>query len=159
MAKELNVYFPNPKERSLATLAFCELPCVSFTAQLQQWPLAHSAAIQMMTCKSYFAVDTFVPAPVHPRCVVRIQQEHRLLTSLKTPPPPVQVLKECLESDFSRKHEKAEPVEVALYYESLCPGCRMYLTQILLPTWIMLQDIMTVSLVPYGNAQVSGSQS
>ncbi|XP_075877165.1 gamma-interferon-inducible lysosomal thiol reductase [Nelusetta ayraudi] len=63
------------------------------------------------------------------------------------------VLKECLESDFSRKHEKAEPVEVALYYESLCPGCRMYLTQILLPTWIMLQDIMTVSLVPYGNAQ------
>ncbi|KAL6104358.1 ifi30 [Pungitius sinensis] len=64
------------------------------------------------------------------------------------------VLKQCLESNFTKlHHEKADRVEVALYYESLCPGCRMTLTQILLPTWVLLSDIMSLTLVPYGNAQ------
>lgn len=71
------------------------------------------------------------------------------------PPPPVQVLKQCLESNFTREHQKGDPVQVALYYESLCPGCRMFLVTMLFPTWLMLHDIMTVTLVPYGNALVS----
>ncbi|XP_056148700.1 gamma-interferon-inducible lysosomal thiol reductase [Lampris incognitus] len=63
------------------------------------------------------------------------------------------VLKQCLESNFTRSHQKAESVQLALYYESLCPGCRQYLTQMVYPTWIMLQDILDVTLVPYGNAE------
>ncbi|XP_024909429.1 gamma-interferon-inducible lysosomal thiol reductase isoform X2 [Cynoglossus semilaevis] len=49
--------------------------------------------------------------------------------------------------------QSVPPVSVTLYYESLCPACRVFITQQLFPTWTMLQDIMTVTLVPYGNAK------
>ncbi|XP_062261022.1 gamma-interferon-inducible lysosomal thiol reductase-like [Platichthys flesus] len=62
------------------------------------------------------------------------------------------VLKHCLESNFTRSRQTADPVAVALYYESLCPGCRMFLVNTLLPTWVLLHEIMTITLVPYGNA-------
>lgn len=49
------------------------------------------------------------------------------------------------------------PVAVTLYYHSLCPGSRVFISQQLFPTWSMLQDIMTVTLVPFGNTKVRTS--
>ncbi|XP_029970501.1 gamma-interferon-inducible lysosomal thiol reductase [Salarias fasciatus] len=77
---------------------------------------------------------------------------HRWCSSLETA---VQcgVLKQCLMSNFTRAHLKEDPVQVEVYIESLCPDCRMFVSEMLFPTWLMLNDIMTVTLVPYGNAE------
>ncbi|KAL0966652.1 hypothetical protein UPYG_G00297890 [Umbra pygmaea] len=63
------------------------------------------------------------------------------------------VLKQCLEANATKPKSQDSSVQVDLYFESLCPGCREFLTTQLLPTWVMLNDIMTVNLVPFGNAQ------
>ncbi|KAK2901005.1 hypothetical protein Q8A67_009120 [Cirrhinus molitorella] len=66
------------------------------------------------------------------------------------------VLEQCMKFNLTKTN--ADKVTVSLYYESLCPGCREFLVLQLVPTLIMLQDIMTIELVPYGNAQESGSE-
>jgi len=58
-------------------------------------------------------------------------------------------------SKFSKTKLDASPVKVALYYESLCPGCRNFIQTQLFPTFQKLDSsgILDIELVPYGNAQ------
>ncbi len=63
------------------------------------------------------------------------------------------VEKQC--TDWQRPTVNDAPlVNISLYYESYCPGCQGFITDQLYPTWTELSSIMSVSLVPYGNAQV-----
>ncbi|CAL9688439.1 unnamed protein product [Knipowitschia caucasica] len=65
------------------------------------------------------------------------------------------VLQQCLEANLTRSRDTAEPVRIGLYYESLCPGCRGFLTSMLYPTSVLLGDLLDLTLVPYGNAKES----
>ena len=51
----------------------------------------------------------------------------------------------------------APPVLIELYYESLCPGCRAFITGQLFPVFQKLfsTGIIDIGLYPYGNAQES----
>uniref|UniRef100_A0A669QLC6 Gamma-interferon-inducible lysosomal thiol reductase n=1 Tax=Phasianus colchicus TaxID=9054 RepID=A0A669QLC6_PHACC len=44
----------------------------------------------------------------------------------------------------------AAPVQLSLYYESLCPACQGFLVQQLFTTWVLLPtDVLNITLVPY----------
>jgi len=44
-------------------------------------------------------------------------------------------------------------VRLVLYYESLCPDCKVFITDQLWPTYKKISSIIDLDLVPYGNAQ------
>lgn len=62
------------------------------------------------------------------------------------------VLNQCIE--YLTPDQNAEPVNFSLYYESLCPGCRDFIKEQLYKTYLNLgENVMNLSLVPYGNAE------
>ncbi|GFO28454.1 interferon-gamma-inducible lysosomal thiol reductase [Plakobranchus ocellatus] len=56
---------------------------------------------------------------------------------------------------MATRPETAPPVNVTVYYETMCIACQVFITASLLPTWHDVKDlnIMTATLVPYGNAK------
>lgn len=46
-----------------------------------------------------------------------------------------------------------EKVNFALYYETLCPDCRQFMTTQLWTAYQSILDIINITLVPYGNAR------
>lgn len=48
----------------------------------------------------------------------------------------------------------SDKVKVSLYYEALCPDCRDFFHDQLWPAYSKLSAIMSVDLIPYGNARV-----
>jgi len=62
------------------------------------------------------------------------------------------VLDQCQQQEWTR-HRDASPVDITLYYESLCPDCRDFWTKQLFPTYQKVGSIMNITLVPYGNAK------
>ncbi|XP_049799522.1 uncharacterized protein LOC126234819 isoform X2 [Schistocerca nitens] len=51
------------------------------------------------------------------------------------------------------KKREVIPVDVAVYYETLCPYSREFITSKLLPAYLRAPELMNLSLVPYGNAE------
>ncbi|KAJ0032833.1 hypothetical protein NQD34_002914 [Periophthalmus magnuspinnatus] len=64
------------------------------------------------------------------------------------------VLKQCMELRAVAPPPNAAPVSVSVFYQSLCPAWRHFLSQQLFPTWTMLRDILSVHLVPYSASKV-----
>lgn len=66
---------------------------------------------------------------------------------------------QCKEVDPCSGINCGVTVEVGTYFESLCPDSRAFILTQLFPTFNKLQDanppIMTVNLVPFGNANIS----
>lgn len=60
---------------------------------------------------------------------------------------------QCAEQ-FWVEDDEVQPVMLELYFESLCPGCRHFITTMLYPTWKKFLDtkILKIQLYPYGNA-------
>ncbi|XP_046548842.1 gamma-interferon-inducible lysosomal thiol reductase-like isoform X1 [Haliotis rubra] len=56
---------------------------------------------------------------------------------------------DCVEDTTS-----AEPVDLVLYYESMCPYCRKFITTQLYPAFTALpSSVLNLTIVPYGNAR------
>ncbi|KAK0045632.1 gamma-interferon-inducible lysosomal thiol reductase [Biomphalaria pfeifferi] len=50
-------------------------------------------------------------------------------------------------------HQDAEVVNFTVYYESLCPDCKNFITTMLFPSFLKIGSIMNLTVVPYGNAR------
>lgn len=63
------------------------------------------------------------------------------------------VLAACACGAFTKRVKKADDkVKIAVYYESLCPDSKKFITTQLAPVWKDLRGAVKVKLVPYGKA-------
>jgi len=66
------------------------------------------------------------------------------------------VVQQCSDMVWSPSQSKGlhddDRVHFALYYESLCPGCKVMVEDQLWPTYQQIGSIINLDLVPYGNA-------
>ncbi|KAH9508278.1 Gamma-interferon-inducible lysosomal thiol reductase [Bulinus truncatus] len=62
------------------------------------------------------------------------------------------VFEQCQKQEWS-VHKEAGLVNFTVYYESLCPDCKNFITTMLFPSYQKISSIMNLSLVPYGNAR------
>jgi interferon gamma-inducible protein 30 len=58
----------------------------------------------------------------------------------------------CINGGLGRAINANEKVNFTLYYESLCPDCRQFMTTELHRAYQSVLDIANISIVPYGNA-------
>ncbi|XP_074640668.1 gamma-interferon-inducible lysosomal thiol reductase-like [Tubulanus polymorphus] len=67
------------------------------------------------------------------------------------------IARQCQVEEQCRKWKfyagRVEPVQFTLYFESLCPDCKQFVTNQLYPTWMEIGEIMNLTLIPYGNAE------
>ncbi|XP_046548878.1 gamma-interferon-inducible lysosomal thiol reductase-like [Haliotis rubra] len=64
-----------------------------------------------------------------------------------------QVTQQCSAHDW-RHQAAAPPVNLVLYYETLCPYCKQFITDQLYPTHVKLDsDILNITVLPFGNAE------
>ncbi|XP_071097762.1 gamma-interferon-inducible lysosomal thiol reductase-like [Haliotis cracherodii] len=77
----------------------------------------------------------------------------RLWCSSRKTADDCQVTQQCSAQDWG--HETvAPPVDLVLYYESLCPFCKQFITDQLFPTFSKLgTDVLNITVLPFGNAE------
>jgi interferon gamma-inducible protein 30 len=61
------------------------------------------------------------------------------------------VYEQCKVSQWTPR-DNAGPVNFTLYYESLCPDCKGFITTMLFPTYQKIPSLFNLTIIPYGNA-------
>ncbi len=59
----------------------------------------------------------------------------------------------CIHGSLGRAINADDKVNFALYYETLCPDCRNFMTTELTRAYQSVVSITNISIVPYGNAR------
>jgi interferon gamma-inducible protein 30 len=59
----------------------------------------------------------------------------------------------CIHGSLGRAINADDKVNFALYYETLCPDCRNFMTTELTRAYQSVLSITNISIVPYGNAR------
>ena len=59
-------------------------------------------------------------------------------------------------SNVTQLRDEMKPIEVGVYFESLCPDSEKFITEQLYPTFKKLygKKVFNLELIPYGNAKV-----
>ncbi|CAF3299652.1 unnamed protein product [Rotaria socialis] len=62
------------------------------------------------------------------------------------------ITEQCKNSVWKKQNQNGK-VNFTLYYETLCPDCRQFMTTELWKAYQTISDIVNITIVPYGNAR------